>query len=395
MPRITKRIYSEITKTEKQPDGTLIVEGFASTGSKDSDGETITAEAMRKAIPDYMRFGAVREMHDAKKAAGTALEIEVQEDGRTRFVSHVVDPVAVLKVESGVYKGFSIGGSIPKGGRDPLVKSKINELNLVEVSLVDRPANPEAVITCFKAEGASEPENENDEVDDTDITSATTDEPADPVAKGLWNAQRLIEALGIISSVCGSAEFELKQGEHTEKMMAAMRDALASLGAVTQKYLGEEIVLMTPAKSQAAKALGLGEDTPWADILSKAECVTKALAEATNTDQDPEAATKEAAEVSEVAKAAGIELEEGALYSDLLKAAMVELMKVKAEVTVLKGRPAAPRARVNGAAISKSADSGELGDNQEVKPVLKDGEENEVATLIKAAHSRPIAFMGN
>lgn len=144
-----KRMFAEIAKVEDQEDGTIKVWGYASSGAVDSDGEIVTPDAMKAALPDYMKFGAVREMHQPS-AAGTAIEAEVQDDGKTWFGAHVVDPVAVTKVKTNVYKGFSIGGKVTE--RDPMDKKVIKGLNLVEVSLVDRPANPEALLTVFKAE---------------------------------------------------------------------------------------------------------------------------------------------------------------------------------------------------------------------------------------------------
>ena len=90
------KLYGEISKTEAQDDGTIKVWGFASSTAVDSDGDTITAEAMKAALPDYMKFGAVREMHQAK-AAGTAIEAEVQEDGRTYFGAHIVMESSFLR----------------------------------------------------------------------------------------------------------------------------------------------------------------------------------------------------------------------------------------------------------------------------------------------------------
>ncbi|KLR80708.1 hypothetical protein M680_08225, partial [Neisseria gonorrhoeae SK8976] len=143
------KLYAQIAKTEAQDDGTVKVWGYASSEAVDSDGEVVAAEAMKAAIPDYMKFGAVREMHGSN-AAGTAIEINVEDDGRTFFGAHIVDPVAVTKVKTGVYKGFSIGGSVT--ARNDLNKSQITGLKLTEISLVDRPANPDAVFTCFKAD---------------------------------------------------------------------------------------------------------------------------------------------------------------------------------------------------------------------------------------------------
>ena len=154
-PASKKHVYASISKVEDQEDGTIKVFGIASTDSEDSDGETITADCMRNAIPDYMKFGAVREMHQAK-AAGTALEINVNDQGVTEFCALVVDDDAIKKVKTEVYKGFSIGGKVTE--RDPLNKKIIKGLNLIEVSLVDRPANPDAVISMYKAAKTQEEE---------------------------------------------------------------------------------------------------------------------------------------------------------------------------------------------------------------------------------------------
>lgn len=143
------RRYAQISKIEPQEDGTLKVYGFASSGAEDSDGEVVTPDAMKAALPDYMKFGAVREMHQ-NIAAGTAIEASVEDDGKTSFGAHVVDPIAVKKVTAGVYKGFSIGGKVLE--RSKANQKEITKLKLVEVSLVDRPANPEAIFTMYKVE---------------------------------------------------------------------------------------------------------------------------------------------------------------------------------------------------------------------------------------------------
>jgi hypothetical protein len=102
------RLYGAIQKVEPQDDGTVRVHGIATSEAVDDQGEIVRAEAMRAAIPDYMCFPALREMHQLS-AAGTTLEAEVWEDGTTRIVAHVIDPVAVAKVKNRVYRGFSIG----------------------------------------------------------------------------------------------------------------------------------------------------------------------------------------------------------------------------------------------------------------------------------------------
>jgi len=143
------RQFGAITKVEDQEDGTIKVWGIASSETRDQQGETITAAAMKAALPDYGRFPALREMHEPS-AAGRVVEAEVDDHGITQICAHVVDPLAITKVRAGVYAGFSIGGKVLK--RDTADRSVITALKLVEISLVDSPCNPDAVINMWKAD---------------------------------------------------------------------------------------------------------------------------------------------------------------------------------------------------------------------------------------------------
>ncbi len=143
------RLFASLSKVEEQDDGSLKVFGIASSGARDEAGEIVQPAAMKAALPDYLRWGAIREMHQSK-AAGTALEARVDEDGMTQLVAHVVDPGAVQKVKANVYKGFSIGGKVVSRDKDdPTI---ITAIRLAEISLVDRPCNPEAEINMWKAD---------------------------------------------------------------------------------------------------------------------------------------------------------------------------------------------------------------------------------------------------
>ena len=149
------KLFGEIIKVEAQADGAIKVIGVASTGATDEADERVLPEAMKAALPAYMRFGALREMH-GMSAAGATLSAQVGEDGVTRIEAHVVDPLAVKKVQLGVYKGFSIGGKVL--ARDPADRKIITKLRLNEISLVDRPCNPEAVVEMWKADHAEAPD---------------------------------------------------------------------------------------------------------------------------------------------------------------------------------------------------------------------------------------------
>lgn len=138
-----KKFFVPIRKVDEEQQ---MVWGYASTEAVDSEGEIILLTAMKAALPAYMEFANIREMHQLS-AVGVAKEADV--DGTGLWIgAKVVDPLAWLKVKEGVYKGFSVGGLATS--RDPANRKIITGMELIEISLVDRPANPEALIEVFK-----------------------------------------------------------------------------------------------------------------------------------------------------------------------------------------------------------------------------------------------------
>jgi len=137
---------------EKYDEEKRLAIGYASTPALDSQGEIVKREAVEAALPSYMRFANIREMHQPS-AVGVAQEADLDARG-LRIAAKVVDDDAWEKVKQGVYKGFSIGGRVT--ARDPNDHRVITGLELTEISLVDRPANPEAIIDVYKADLAKE-----------------------------------------------------------------------------------------------------------------------------------------------------------------------------------------------------------------------------------------------
>lgn len=318
------KLYAEIAKMEAQDDGTVKVWGYASSEAVDSDGEIIAAEAMKAAIPDYMKFGAVREMHGSN-AAGTAIEINVEDDGRTFFGAHIVDPVAVTKVKTGVYKGFSIGGSVT--ARDELNKSQITGLKLTEISLVDRPANPDAVFTCFKAD---KPKDDEEAADKDDKPSDKSDEEKGDKPK---DGDKEPEAKDKDDK---DDKDDKKDDEEDGKKDDAEKSASVNLSE-------SEIVLLKAVLARLEKS-----SVP--DDLAKAESA------------------------NELAKA-----------QDALKKSNDALAKAQAEIESLKKQAAPPKGSTK--AIGKAEDNGE-DPLKGFQPIVKnDGSLDDVATLIKAAQT--------
>lgn len=272
-----KRIYAEISKVEDQEDGTIKVWGYASSGAKDSDDETITPEAMKAALPNYMKFGAVREMHQAS-AAGTAIEASVDDaTGKTWFGAHVVDPVAVLKVQTKVYKGFSIGGKVTE--RDSMDKKIIKGLNLVEVSLVDRPANPEALFTLYKAE-RTEAEDIDELAGLLDAGTVTPSQVLELIKKSQTPAEEGTGSQGSTPSGGGAApepdaplkpsgevakteQTELKKGMYCLADFASLLNSIAYLAQDTAweaQYEGDNSPIPAAIAAWLKTGLGIFQD---------------------------------------------------------------------------------------------------------------------------------------
>ncbi|HGO8616327.1 TPA: caudovirus prohead protease [Neisseria meningitidis] len=376
------KLYAEIAKMEAQDDGTVKVWGYASSEAVDSDGEVIAAEAMKAAIPDYMKFGAVREMHGSN-AAGTAIEINVEDDGRTFFGAHIVDPIAVTKVKTGVYKGFSIGGSVT--ARDDLNKSQITGLKLTEISLVDRPANPDAVFTCFKADKPKADE-EADKDEDDKSADKTDETPADDAKKA--DGDKKDDKEDKEDEAEKSASVNLSESE-----IAILKAVLAKADKPKDEPVAKSMYQVKSLADVLMSLKWLVDDAVYVDIdeaviaqikesaASLAESL-KALA-ASEADKLVDGLAAKADKSDDIAKAESAD--ELAKAQDALKKSNDALAKAQAEIESLKKQAAPPKGSTK--AIGKAEDNGE-DPLKGFQPIVKnDGSLDDVATLIKAAQT--------
>lgn len=181
----------DIVKSTPHPsgDGTIYVYGMAADSRIDHDGQACDPAWLARELPEWFRVGNVREQHGSI-AAGVGKELEHADDGRWMLKAHIVDPGTVLKVETGVLKGFSIGarrGTIQKGkGMPP--GGMIVDGKIVEVSLVDSPCNPGSFINIVKAmKTVDEVEDEYvygelEPVDGVIVKTVDADEPDETIA---------------------------------------------------------------------------------------------------------------------------------------------------------------------------------------------------------------------
>ncbi len=162
-------IFQPFTRSNNEE---RLVKGIASKEEVDSYGDIVLFDAMEKAFPDYLgkkkengnfTYGNIREMHGSK-AAGKVVSFSMDKIKReTHIEVKVVDDQAWKKVQEDVYAGFSIGGKIMEA--DPIEEEfesddgekitrttgwTITKIKLIEISLVDRPACPSALIDSYK-----------------------------------------------------------------------------------------------------------------------------------------------------------------------------------------------------------------------------------------------------
>jgi hypothetical protein len=148
--------FAPITKTAEQGDGSLLVYGKATDDSLDLDEQRCDAAWLKTAMPQWFDSGRgvggnIREQHRADSAIGKAIEHEAAEDGHY-ITARIVDPLAIAKTRAGIFTGFSIGIRKPKIVKSDLARNGlIKGGTITEVSLVDRPANSNAILTLCKS----------------------------------------------------------------------------------------------------------------------------------------------------------------------------------------------------------------------------------------------------
>jgi len=130
--------------------GEWYVEGFCGSTELDLQGDIITEEAFKKSEKDLLENSTVLWNHDVDQVIGKVTETEARKEGLwVKVLISKTVPDIWQKIKEGVINKFSIRGKIIDAVRKFVKEAKkvvnvINELYLVETSLVSIPANPAA-----------------------------------------------------------------------------------------------------------------------------------------------------------------------------------------------------------------------------------------------------------
>jgi hypothetical protein len=141
--------FSKIDKEKR------LVTGIATSEHEDGDGEVLEYDGSKKAVNGWP--GNVREMHQLI-AAGKAIDVKFDDEKKlVEVTSHISKGAQDTweKVLDGTLTGYSVKGKVIKrevSASDPK-KARVKEWTMDELSLVDRPCNPECTIEVAKAIG--------------------------------------------------------------------------------------------------------------------------------------------------------------------------------------------------------------------------------------------------
>ena len=164
--------FTKFATFEKASPDQQIVVGYASSERVDGQNDIVDPEALNQALGDYMQWANLREMHQPK-AVGKVLSatpirgtIQLKDGSKLtnplRIICQIIDKDTWEKVKTGVLKGFSIGGKVLQAATNKMNGKEVRRitgLQLHEISLVDRPANPDARIVLMKRDDSASSED--------------------------------------------------------------------------------------------------------------------------------------------------------------------------------------------------------------------------------------------
>ena len=201
MPELTYAYLGGLEKREGD-DGFPHIRGLATDETLDLDGQICDSKWAGPAIADWFKSGAnMRAMHQPI-AAGKAFELGAQGSG-WYIDAKVVDADSALKVREDIFTGLSVGIKGAQVDKSPeALKRAPNGVivggKIIEVSLVDRPANPSCQMSLVKAAGMNAEAEMTDSLPDGNPPCPT----CDGTGKG-WDEKKTCETCG------GSGEGEI------------------------------------------------------------------------------------------------------------------------------------------------------------------------------------------
>lgn len=202
------QVFAPFVDVRKNDDGSRTVYGLVTSEAVDADNQIADKAWAREQMAGWSKWSNVRAMHK-NDAVGVGVSVDDSGDDGIFLESKIVDSDAVMKIDAGVYKGYSIGIKGLPGNPYKLVKDaaakngRIVGGAIVEVSLVDRPAHPDALFSVVK----------NTEALDDEVSML----------------HKLAEAAGIVKSLTPDGVVSVESIESAESIEEAITEFLKAI----------------------------------------------------------------------------------------------------------------------------------------------------------------------
>jgi hypothetical protein len=348
--------YAAIVKFEEQEDGTVLAYGKATDATLDADEQICDPDWLKRAMPEWFKYGNIREQHSSI-AAGVATEYEETEDGHY-ITAHIVDPSSAKKIKTGVLKGFSIGIRRPRVIKDnKAAGGRIVDGQIVEISVVDRPANPSCVLTVAKA---SKGELKAVKSVFTELTKGSPDQPRDE--RGRFGSSDGGDSGGDTgSTVADSVQEEVQRGK--DQIDAILMDSTNAIMGFLEdpSTSAKESGVLRNANSAALSARDLMYDGDYSQAANRLSDAADKLTPITlnsnyENNEDYGALQQYMRDASEGMFALAL-LSDGGQASDSATGERVGGFPKSVDTEISKGSPDQPRDE-NGRFASGGGDSG-------------------------------------
>ena len=205
----------------------IVVKGYASTERIDRDGDVIRSTAFANSLKDYLQAGGVvLYNHDRDKVIGKCTTAGVDEKGL--FVEAEIftkDKEILTAIRNGALKSFSVG-FIAKDAQATDAGLEYKEGDLLEISVVSVPANPEATFEIVQ-------DDNEDKQEDTQLDANKTADEGEVISTRP-PAFVVKEAGGGVDEIKNKNKNEEKEMEVEKKSVA---EVLGELGVVEEKHI--------------------------------------------------------------------------------------------------------------------------------------------------------------
>lgn len=220
--------------TQKDGSAECVIEGYANTVDKDRVGDVVMPVAFEKSLPTYLKNPVLLCNHDWNDVCGVVLEAKIDEKGlfiRAK-ISDAREDIKTM-VREGCLRTLSIGYNEVDSVYDDATKTKvIKELELLEISVVAVPANPEAIFAVKKDEVVAPP-----------VIAASPAKAADEGCTCMHDAVEKLKTEGYDPDLAAAKAYHQNSGKVCcgSKKFALGVDQLTASVELVQKAYGEPL----------------------------------------------------------------------------------------------------------------------------------------------------------